>query len=102
MRINFILFLFFIQFGSCFSQNDTILNKVVSHPFYYNIIQDKDGNIYTVSSGGVQKWEGEMAKSVQNELGYVDLNNKGELEVRRGGIKKYENRKFNHFLMKEN
>ncbi|WP_269686447.1 helix-turn-helix domain-containing protein [Flavobacterium lacustre] len=98
MRINFILFLFFIQFGSCFSQNDTILNKVVSHPFYYNIIQDKDGNIYTGSSGGVQKWEGEMAKSVQNELGYVDLNNKGELEVRRGGIKKYENRKFNHLL----
>lgn len=98
MRINFILFIFFIQFSSCFSQNDTILNKVLSHPFYYNIIQDKNGNIYTGSSEGVQKWEGEIAKSTQNKLGYVDVNNKGELEVRSGGIKKYENRKYNHLL----
>ncbi|MFZ4770984.1 MAG: helix-turn-helix domain-containing protein [Ferruginibacter sp.] len=98
MRIIFIISIFFIQYNTCFSQGDTILSMVSSNPFYYNVLQDKNGTIFSGSSEGVQKWVVESGKYINNEKGYVEINNKGILEVRDGGIKKYENRKYNHLL----
>lgn len=80
------------------AQSDTVLSTVLSHPFYYNIMKDKDGAIYSGSSAGMQEWTGADARFVNDEKGYVEIGEKGKLNVRLGGIKKYENFKYNHLL----
>lgn len=81
-----------------YGQSDTVLSTVLSHPFYYNIVKDKEGEIYSGSAAGVQRWTGADASFVNEEKGYVELGEKGEITVRLGGIKKHENFKYNHLL----
>ena len=80
------------------AQSDTVLSTVLSHPFYYNIVKDKNGNIYSGSSAGIQRWSGADGSFVNDQKGYVELGDKGKLTVRMGGIRKYENFKYNHLL----
>jgi hypothetical protein len=74
------------------------LNAVISHPFYYNIIKDREGVIYSGSAAGVQRWEGGNSSFINDEKGYVELGENGKPLIRLGGIKKHENFKFNHLL----
>lgn len=94
----FLSLAFFSVASFCFGQSDTVLSSIISHPYYYNLIKDKDGTIYSGSSEGVQQWTGGSGEYTYDEKGYVELNDKGKLMVRSGGIKKYENSKFNYLL----
>lgn len=94
----FLLLCFIFSQTFLHAQSDTVLSTVLSHPFYNNIVKDKHGEIYSGSSAGVQRWSGADASFVNDEMGYLELNEKGKLIVRSGGIKKHENFKYNHLL----
>ncbi len=98
MRLQLFVCCFLIAHISSFGQSDTVLSTVLSHPFYYNIVKNKEGAIYTGSAAGVQQWEAQNASFVSDEKGYVELGDNGKLITRPGGIKKYENFKYNHLL----
>lgn len=98
MRLQLFVCYFLLFLINAFGQSDTVLNAVISHPFYYNIIKDKEGAIYSGSAAGMQRWEGQNASFISDEKGYVDLAANGEPVIRLGGIKKHENFKYNHLL----
>lgn len=98
MRLQLFIFCFLLSHINSSGQSDTVLNAVISHPFYYNIVKDKDGAVYSGSAAGMQRWEGQHASFISDEKVYVELGETGEPVIRLGGIKKHENFKYNHLL----
>lgn len=98
MRLQLFVCCFLFSHLISFGQSDTVLNTVISHPFYYNIIKDKEGVVYSGSAAGMQRWEGQNSSFITDEKGYVELGENGEPLIRLGGIKKHENFKYNHLL----
>lgn len=77
---------------------DTMLNMVLSKPFFYNVLQAKDGNIYTGTAEGIFKLEGGDLKPFSNQKGYITLNKEGIPVINPEGIKNYNEKKYLYLL----
>lgn len=100
MRIIFVFITFFVSLPFCYGQNDrdTVLNMVLSHPYFYNVIQGGDGTIYTGTQEGIFKWKGITYDMISKEAGYVGLNNKGKPLTITDGIANYESKRYSYLL----
>ncbi len=96
-RLFFLLILLFIQRGSA-QISDTILDMVISKPFFYNVINNKDGHILTGSSDGIYEWVGNDYKLLDPSKGYVTLDQKGRPVILKEGINKYNEKSFLYLL----
>ncbi len=84
---------------SLFAQErDTILNTMISKPFFYNVLKDGDGKIFAGTSEGIFEIEGTELLLYKKEKGYVTLNKKGTPVINTEGIKNYYERKYNYLL----
>ncbi len=101
MRIIFIILVNFVFSTSAFAfvaKSDTVLNTVISIPYFYNVIQTSDGKIYTGSDDGIYEWNGIDFKKFNNETGYITVNKENNLVISPFGLKNYENRTYNYLL----
>jgi hypothetical protein len=100
MRIIFILITFFVSTQFCYGQHDrdTVLNTVLSHPYFYNVIQAADGSIYTGTQEGIFKWTGTNYETISNASGYIGLSDKGKPLVITDGIANYESKRYSYLL----
>jgi hypothetical protein len=100
MRIIFILITIFVSTLFCNGQNDrdTVLNTVLSHPYFYNVIQAADGSIYTGTQEGIFKWTGTNYEAISDESGYIGLNNKGKPLIIADGFANYESKRYAYLL----
>lgn len=80
------------------AKSDTVLNTVISIPYFYNVIQTSDGKIYTGSDDGIYEWNGIDFKKFNNETGYITVNKENNLVISPFGLKNYENRTYNYLL----
>lgn len=101
MRIIFIIFINFVFSGTIFgnvSKSDTVLNTVISIPYFYNVIQDENGIIYSGSDDGIYKWDGIVFEKVNNKPGYISIDKLNNIAISPQGLKNYENRTYNYLL----
>jgi hypothetical protein len=77
---------------------DTILNMVISKPYFYNLVKTADDKIYAGSSDGIMEIEGIEVRQYDNKKGYITFNRNGNPVIDTSGIRYYKEKKFLHLL----
>ena len=91
--------LFSLLIITCLGQsNDTILNMVMSKPYFYNVIQEGNGRVFVGTSEGIFEMKGTTPRQYSSRKGYLTMNTKGEPVVDSNGIKYHRNTKFARLL----
>lgn len=100
MRVNFIFFIFFsfLSTNSKAGNRDTVLNTVLSKPFFYNVIKSEDGRVFVGTSEGIYQLEGTKMVHFVSKKGYVTILKNGEVGINPEGIKNYIERKYLYLL----
>jgi hypothetical protein len=86
------------ELGAQQKGTDTLLNMVLSEPFFYNVVGGVDGSIYVGTSKGIFQLSGKDLKPVSQDRGYVTLAGQGRPVISETGILNYRERKFLHLL----
>lgn len=95
---------FLILLSMCFlidaeGQNrDTVLNMVISKPYFYNLAKTADDKIYAGTSEGIMEIDGIEIRQYDVAKGYVMLSEKEIPAIDTSGIRYYKERKFLHLL----
>lgn len=94
--------LFLLQLLNCAFLNaqtkDTVLNMVLSKPFFYNLIKTNDNKVLAGTSEGVVEINGVSLEPLNKLSGYVTTDNQGELIIDDKGISHHTEKKFSHLL----
>jgi AraC-like DNA-binding protein len=77
---------------------DTLLNMVLSEPYFYNLVGSSNGQIFLGTSKGVMQVEGKDFSTVNRERGYITLSKQGKPIKSEKGISNYRERKYLHLL----
>jgi cell division protein FtsL len=77
---------------------DTILNMVISKPYFYNLVKTTEDKIYVGSSEGIMEIEGIEVRQYDIKKGYVTFNRDGKPVIDSPGIRFYKEKKFLHLL----
>lgn len=98
-----VIFIFFIIFSSLFTNSkagnrDTVLNMVLSKPFFYNVIKSEDGRVFVGTSEGIYQLEGTKMVHFVSKKGYASISKNGEVNINSEGIKNYKERKYLYLL----
>jgi len=96
-------FIFFIIFSFLFANSkagnrDTVLNMVLSKPFFYNVIKSEDGRVFVGTSQGIYQLEGTKMVHFVSKKGYASISKNGEVGINPEGIKNYVERKYLYLL----
>ena len=100
MRIAFLYIFFFLSIAKTgLSQSrDTVLNMVLSKPYFYNVIKGNDDKIYAGTSKGIFELNGTTLKKYSDQVGYI-FNGKASVpEINANGLRYYKERKYLHLL----
>jgi AraC-like DNA-binding protein len=94
-----IILCFFFCVGNHFAQTkDTLLNTVVSKPFFYNILKGSENKLYAGTSQGIYEVIGSEIKLYSEEKGYLTTNQNGQPIIDANGIKFHRSTSFSHLL----
>ena len=77
---------------------DTVLNMVLSKPYFYNLVQGTGGAIYAGTSGGIVQLEGLNLRHYGSPKGYLTTDSKGEPVIDSSGIRYYKEKKYVYLL----
>jgi AraC-like DNA-binding protein len=84
---------------SLWAQNrDTVLVRMESNPFFFNVLKSNSGEIYAGTSQGIFKISNQKLEKVDEQVGYIGFNQYGKLTIEKDGLKNYVERKFLHLL----
>lgn len=77
---------------------DTILNTIISKPFFYNILKNEDNKIFAGTSEGIFEIIGSTISHYGSQKGYITTNKEGKPIIDRNGIKYHRDRTYSHLL----
>lgn len=77
---------------------DTLLNKVISKPYVYNIVQNEKGNIFLGTSAGIYAIREDEISQFDTRSGYVGLDALGRPKIDSSGISNHESFRYLHLL----
>lgn len=77
---------------------DTILNMVVSKPYFYNVLNGADGKVYAGTSEGIVEIQGTSIRQKGSQIGYITTDKAGLPKIDPDGISNYREKKFVHLL----
>jgi hypothetical protein len=100
LRLRFIFIIIFILIsGFSFArESDTLLNTVLSKPYFYNIVKNGNGHIFTGTSNGVFQLKSDKLSLFNNKTGYIKINKDGNPEIDSSGVSSYASYKYLHLL----
>lgn len=100
---NYIIGILLFSFVMSYPQTqDTLLNTVLSKPFFYNIIKTKQNKFYLGTSQGIYELTGTSLKNYSEEKGYIATNKEGKPVIDSNGIKYHRSKSYNHLLPYKN
>jgi hypothetical protein len=96
----FALFVVQILIGttSLAGSGDTILNMVISKPFFYNIMKGSEEKVIAGTSDGMFELNGIDLIPLNDRKGYITSDANGKPDIDISGIRYYNERKFLHLL----
>jgi DNA invertase Pin-like site-specific DNA recombinase len=77
---------------------DTLLVRMESNPYYFNILKSKEGEVFAGTSQGIFKITHHLFEKVDSQEGYIAFDEKGKLVIQKEGIKNYVERKYLYLL----
>lgn len=77
---------------------DTSLFTLYSEPFFYNVLKDQAGGIYSGTSEGIFRMEGSQIVKIDDRTGYITLDQSGRLSIDSNGIKYHEQKSYSYML----
>lgn len=99
---NFILLHLYLIFGNlhaALGQNeDTVLNTILSSPYFYNIIQLDQNKVYAGTSEGILEINNLTLRQTDSRIGYITSTKDGIPTIDSTGIFYYEEKKYLHLL----
>lgn len=78
--------------------SDTLLISMQSKPFFYNVITSGNGQIYAGTSDGVYELKRDELHKINEEKGYITVDQDEKIIIHPDGIKNYEERKLLYLL----
>jgi hypothetical protein len=93
----FLIALFICQ-GISAQIKDTVLVKMETNPFYFNLLKSNEGEIFAGTSKGIFKISEQTLEKVDEQEGYIGFDEKGKLIIQKEGIKNYVERRFLNLL----
>jgi AraC-like DNA-binding protein len=99
VKVPLLLVILFSVLPEAFAQKrDTVLNMVLTKPFFYNVIQGADGKVFAGSSDGIMEIEGASLHKYGSDKGYLTTNTSGKPVIDTNGVRYYKERKYLHLL----
>lgn len=77
---------------------DTLLNKVISKPYVYNIVQNEKGDIFLGTAAGIYAVGEDEISQFDTRSGYVGLDAAGRPKIDSSGISNHESFRYLHLL----
>ena len=100
MRVKIIFFCLFCLSGIFVKagNKDTVLNMVLSKPFFYNVVKTPDGKVFVGTSEGIFRLEGTKMVHFVSQKGYAFVDKNGAISINQEGIKNYKESKYLYLL----
>jgi AraC-like DNA-binding protein len=80
------------------SMRDTSLLSFISRPFFYNVVKDREGNIYAGTSEGVFRMEETSPVKVNDRKGYLRIDQQGAIDIDTTGVRFHKQTGMTHLL----
>ena len=98
--ITFVIQVCFVITSLCTygANRDTVLNTVLSKPFFYNVVADHKGIVYAGTSVGIFKFEGSSLVRFDESEGYITLGKDDRPVIEPNGIRNYSESKYIYLL----
>ena len=80
------------------AEGDTVLNMVISKPYFYNVVQNDKGDIYAGTAKGSYAIHGEKIDFSNAKSGYLKLGKNGAPEIDSTGISNHESTRYLYLL----
>jgi AraC-like DNA-binding protein len=94
-----LLFLSFLPPTASLGQNrDTVLNAVVSKPFFYNILKGEQNKVFAGTSEGTFEIDGISIKPYSIYKGYITADKSGKPIPDKNGVKFHRSYAYSHLL----
>ena len=77
---------------------DTVLNAVISKPFFYNIQKSEGNTLFAGTSEGIFEIDDVSLRPYSPEKGYITINKKGEPIIDKNGIKFHRSNAYSYLL----
>lgn len=77
---------------------DTVLNMLLSKPYFYNVIKGGDGTIYAGTADGIFEIDGLSIRQYGRKVGYVTIGKNGKPSIDSTGLRFYKERRYLHLL----
>lgn len=96
----FCLFLAFCPLSPAWGQalRDTSLVSLISRPFFYNVIKDRNGEIYAGTTEGVFRMAEATPVKVDDRKGYLRIDEQGGVAIDSNGVKYHQQSGMSHLL----
>ena len=79
-------------------ERDTVLNTMISNPYFYNIIQLDQNKVYAGTSDGIFELSKNDLRQIDSKSGYITGDNDGKPIIDSTGILFYAEKKYMHLL----
>lgn len=79
-------------------ERDTVLNTMLSNPYFYNIIQLDQNKVYAGTSDGIFELSKNDLRQIDTKPGYITGNTDGKPVIDSTGILFYAEKKYIHLL----
>jgi hypothetical protein len=87
-----------LYFESQGQNKDTVLNAVISKPFFYNILKGEENRLFAGTSEGVFEIKGIAIQPYSAEKGYITTDKNGKPIIDKNGIKFHRGSDYSYLL----
>jgi hypothetical protein len=77
---------------------DTSLISLISRPFFYNVVKDRQGGVYAGTTEGVYRMEEATPVRVDDRKGYLMVDRQGGVAIDTNGVKFHQQTGMSHLL----
>ncbi len=77
---------------------DTVLNMVMSKPYFYNVVQNNIGEIFVGTANGMYALKEDKLSFKNSKPGYLKIGSNGIPEIDSSGISNRESNQYLHLL----
>jgi hypothetical protein len=77
---------------------DTILNMVLSKPYFYNLVKSESGQVFVGTAEGVFELNGTELRQFDRNPGYIKTDKQGRPVIDHNGVRYYSEKKYSHLI----
>jgi hypothetical protein len=77
---------------------DTILDMVLSKPYFYNLVKSENSQVFVGTAEGIFELTGTKMRQYDRNPGYIKTDKKGIPVIDHNGVRYYSEKKYSHLI----